>query len=83
MIFDLSKTGLVAVLLKGSAILPLDVCMIFNQNASFGSLPIEPNCNSRQKIGKKFESYLDFRTIKNQLGVYNGNNQSVPVTLNL
>jgi hypothetical protein len=80
-IFDLSKTVLTQTLIKGYAPLPLDGCVIAKPVPDPKAIPIEPYCTDRQKIGKSFSTNLDIREIGQKFSVYNGNNQTVPLTL--
>ena len=80
---DFSQMTTPIVLLKASALLPLDACINLHHSDKKDVLPLEPNCEFRHKIGKKYEIYLNLQVTERLFGLYNGNNQTVTLSLSL
>lgn len=79
--FDQITTPLV--LMRASALLPLDLCINLHHSQRENQLPLEPNCEFRHKIGKKYKIYLNLQVTQRQFGLYNGNNKTVTLSLSL
>lgn len=80
---DFSQINTTLVILKASALLPLDGCINLHHFDKKDNLPLEPNCEFRHKVGKKYEIYLNFQVTERLYGLYNGNNQTVTLSLSL